>query len=208
ALAPGDGARDHGRLGAHDEATHAGTALAQAAVAAARALGVDAEGASGEDARLGRLDGPGGRGGSLAGDGESAGDAGEPHARCPAGQPVALDVLRLPEEADLAAGRERDDHRVHEAAVVAGDDERSGGRHVLPPLHREAQVGAQRRSDEDPAQEPLADSGRGAAWHVASVTGATVVPVTVSPQPSAPAGHGTLALTVQGGALTSGFFTP
>ena len=41
-----------------------------------------------------------------------------------------------------------------------------------------------------------------------SVTGATVVPVTVSPQPSAPAGHGTLALTVQGGALTSGFFTP
>src|SRR5699024_4447550 len=76
------------------------------------------------------------------------------------------------------------------------------------PLHREAQVGAQRRSDEDPAQEPLADSGRGAAWHVASVTGATVVPVTVSPQPSAPAGHGTLALTVQGGALTSGFFTP
>ncbi len=34
------------------------------------------------------------------------------------------------------------------------------------------------------------------------------MPVTVSPQRQPPGGHGTLALTVQGSALTSGFFTP
>ena len=139
--------RDHRAAGGQREVRHSRAAAVEPPVARAGALGVDPERLALAQ-HLERGVEAGDRGlGVVAVDRQHA-EPLEPGPRQRALHAGAGEVVGLGEEDDLARHDHRDHHAVEERQVVAGHDDRAGGRHVVQSLDLWAPHGTGDRRDD------------------------------------------------------------
>ncbi|EKA59945.1 hypothetical protein B277_15479 [Janibacter hoylei PVAS-1] len=143
-----------GHAGDQGHARDTGASAVEARVGRARALGVETEevaltehGQPGTQRGLARL-------AAAAVDGQLA-DAPEEGRGEPPFEAGAGEVVRLREEGQPPVDDERQEDRVGEGQVVAGQDRRPLGGNVLEPLDLGSEEDPEQRPEEDPLEHPV-----------------------------------------------------